>query len=138
MKLQQLLLIRRMATDLLLPVQVFGVATEREADGLAMSSRNGGLSQAERHQAGGVYQVLSALREQWQQQQLVGGCDYAMLERVATTELEARGLRVEYVSIRHGEDLSEPLMGKSQRDRSLVVLAAVWLGKTRLIDNLPL
>jgi len=136
--LQQLLLIRRMATDLLLPVQVFGVATEREADGLAMSSRNGGLSQAGRHQAGGVYQILSALREQWQQQQLVGGCDYAMLERVATTELEARGLRVEYVSIRHGEDLSEPLMGKSQRDRSLVVLAAVWLGKTRLIDNLPL
>jgi len=140
---QQLLLIRRMVADLLMPVQIVAVATEREADGLAMSSRNGGLNESERCQAAGIYQVLSTLRDRWQRQRLVGKCDYRLLEHEAMAELERQGLRVEYVSIRNGEDLTEPVMGeartgKQSAEAPLVVLAAVWLGETRLIDNLPL
>jgi pantoate--beta-alanine ligase len=136
--LQQLLLIRRMVADLLLPVEVVAVATVREADGLAMSSRNGRLSPAERHQAAGLYQVLSALREQWRRQCDKGACNFQALEQAAMTELEQQGLRPEYVSIRGGEALLEPQPGMSANNQPIFVLAAAWLGQTRLIDNLRL
>ena len=136
--LQQLLLIRRMAADLLLPVKVLGVATVRDADGLAMSSRNGNLSVSERQRAGILYQVLAATREQWHQQLAPGVGDWRVLEQAAMAELEHKGLRPEYVSIRRGEDLAEPVSGRAMNDQSLYVLAAAWLGQTRLIDNLSL
>jgi len=136
--LQQLLLVRRMVADLMLPLQVVGVATVREADGLAMSSRNGYLSATERARAGLLYQVLSALREQWRRCD-EGQCDYRALEQMAMAELERQGWRPEYVSIRRGQDLVEPEPGASaEQGGPLYVLAAAWLGTTRLIDNIPL
>lgn len=135
---QQLVLIRRMVKDLLIPLQVVGVATVREADGLAMSSRNSRLSVQERQQAAELYQVLSAVRDHWRQKGTINAGDWQQQEQLARAELEKRGLRADYVCIRNGVDLSEPLPGTLLDGQSLVLLAAVWLGKTRLIDHLSL
>lgn len=135
---QQLLLIRRLVADLCMPLDIVAVATVREADGLAMSSRNSHLSAKERQQAGGLYQVLLTLREQWHQQRLVGSGEWRMLERSAMAALEKQGLRADYISIRRRDDLAEPPSGQPREDQRLIVLAAAWVGKTRLIDNLSL
>jgi len=124
---QQLLLIRRMVEDLALPVEIVGVPTVREADGLAMSSRNRYLSEEERRRAPALYRTLCHTV-----QQLAGGrCDYPVLEQEAMDTLTQEGLRPEYFSIRRAEDLMTPQDG----GRALVVLAAAWLGSARLIDN---
>ncbi|HHH36749.1 MAG TPA: pantoate--beta-alanine ligase [Gammaproteobacteria bacterium] len=125
---QQLLLVRRMVEDLAMDVEVVGVPTVREADGLAMSSRNRYLSSAERARAPALYralrQVVGALE--------AGRRDYPALEAEASASMERAGLRPEYCSIRRAADLLPP-----QPDaRDLVVLAAAWLGSARLIDNL--
>jgi pantoate--beta-alanine ligase len=126
---QQLLVIRRMVEDLALPVEIVGVATSREADGLARSSRNAYLARQERQIAPHLHQVL------WQTAQAIanGRHDYALLEQEAKSELSTAGLRPEYVSVRRAADLARPQAG----DRQLRVLAAAYLGKARLIDNLP-
>lgn len=126
---QQLLLIRRMAEDLNFPVTVMGFPTVRESDGLAMSSRNGYLSSEQRQQAPALYASLQklelALRE--------GKTDYAELELQANKDLEIAGFGVDYVAIRRASDLGEPRGDEAE----LVVLASAWLGKARLIDNIP-
>jgi len=126
---QQLLLIRRMAEDLNFPVTVMGFPTVRESDGLAMSSRNGYLSSEQRQQAPALYASLQklelALRE--------GKTDYAELELQANKDLEIAGFGVDYVAIRRVSDLGEPRGDEAE----LVVLASAWLGKARLIDNIP-
>jgi pantoate--beta-alanine ligase len=124
---QQLLVIRRMVEDLGMPVQVEGVATVREADGLAMSSRNGYLTSEERAVAPVLYRTLCDTAEG-----LRSGALPAQLERSAAAALDAAGLRSDYFSIRRQADLAEPLAG----DSALVILTAAWLGQTRLIDNL--
>lgn len=125
---QQLLVIRRMVHDLDMPIEILGEATVREADGLAMSSRNQYLSSQERQQAAGLYETLQYVRER-----LLGhGVDPTDLEQDAIMRLEKQGLTPDYVAIRDSETLHEP---KSLTD-SLVILAAVRLGVTRLIDNL--
>ena len=125
---QQLLVIRRMERDLNLPLEVVGIPTVREADGLAMSSRNGYLASAERQRAAQLYAVLTELS-----QAVRGGRrDYAALEQAAGERLVAAGFRPDYVSVRRAEDLATP----DERERRLVVLAAAYLGKARLIDNL--
>jgi pantoate--beta-alanine ligase len=125
---QQLLLIRRMVEDLGFPVEIVSVPTRREADGLAMSSRNGYLSPDERARAPLLYRALQevagALR--------AGADDYPILERRALRRLERGGFRPEYVTVRRRSDLAEP----TPEDRELVVLGAAWLGRARLIDNL--
>jgi pantoate--beta-alanine ligase len=127
---QQLLVIRRMTADLCMPVQVLGHPTVREADGLAMSSRNQYLTKAERAQAPLLRRVLletgAALRD--------GGKDFAGLQAQARRRLEEGGFRPDYVEVRDADTLA-PATADGQR---LVVLAAAWLGKARLIDNLPL
>jgi pantoate--beta-alanine ligase len=127
---QQLLVIRRMAADLCMPVQVLGYPTVREADGLAMSSRNQYLSKSERAQAPLLRRVLSEtgalLRD--------GNKDFADLQTQALRRLTAGGFRPDYVEIRNADTLAPAGAG----DPRLVVLAAAWLGKARLIDNLPL
>jgi pantoate--beta-alanine ligase len=125
---QQLLVIRLMVRDLDMDLEIVGVPTVREADGLAMSSRNGYLQAGERQPATELYATLQALAAQ-----LRGGVrDYAALEAAATAHLEQAGFRPDYVSVRRAEDLGLPQAG----DRRLVALAAARLGKTRLIDNL--
>lgn len=127
---QQLLLIRRMVRDLDMPVQIAGLPTVREPDGLAMSSRNGRLSAAQRGVAPVIFQTLSRMRDQV----LQGDRHYPALEQQATAALEAAGFRVEYVVLRRASDLQPPLDG----DQQLVGLVAAHLGHTRLIDNIPI
>jgi len=124
---QQLLIIKLMTADLGMPIEIVGVDTVREADGLALSSRNSYLSPEERRLAPLLYQSLQRVRERTQ-----GGTPFAAAEEQARAELEAAGFRVDYVSVRRAEDLEPP----TRDDRALVVLAAARLGRTRLIDNL--
>lgn len=124
---QQLLVIRRMAADLCLPVEIIGVPTVREPDGLAMSSRNGYLSTAERGRAPALYQALQAAAHALRQ-----GATPAQVAAQARVELEEAGLRPDYVSVRRAADLAEP----GTEDRTLIILAAAYLGRARLIDNL--
>jgi pantoate--beta-alanine ligase len=124
---QQLLVIRRMAEDLCLPVEVVGVPTVREPDGLAMSSRNGYLGPAEREAAPALHRALQEAA-----QALAGGAEPGVVERRAADALGAAGLRPDYVSVRRAQDLGIPAAG----DGDLVVLAAAYLGRARLIDNL--
>jgi pantoate--beta-alanine ligase len=126
---QQLLVIRRMTEDLCLPVGILGVPTVREADGLALSSRNGYLLPEERTRAPALRRTLGQAAEGLQ-----AGRSPAEVERAAVQELRAAGLQPDYVSVCRAADLApaEP------RDTDLVILAAAWLGKARLIDNLRL
>jgi pantoate--beta-alanine ligase len=125
---QQLLVIRYMVRDLAMPIEILGEATVREADGLAMSSRNQYLSKAERAQAAGLYETLQHIRARL----MHNGVDHTDLEQDAIMQLEKKGFVPDYVAIRHSETLQEP---RSPTD-PLVILAAVRLGSTRLIDNL--
>ena len=127
---QQLVLVRRMASELCLPVSIEGVATEREPDGLAMSSRNGYLGPGERATAPVLYRTLAEVKEAVEG----GAADYDILERMAMDALTRAGFRPDYVSIRRAFDLGAPAAG----DAALRVLAAAWLGPARLIDNLEI
>jgi len=126
--LQQLRVIQRMVSDLNMPVEIHGEPTIREADGLAMSSRNQYLNPRERTIAPGLYAVLQATRERIR----LKNVDLADLEQAAIMQLEQQGFNPDYVVIRHADSLLEA----SSPTDSLVILAAARLGKTRLIDNL--
>ena len=123
---QQLMVIRRMVRDLGFPVDVQGVATAREADGLAMSSRNQYLSATERETAPRLYRLLCDLAAR-----LANGEAADMLERDGVMQLEAAGFRPDYVGIRSAADLAQLQAGEDA-----VILAAAHLGRTRLIDNI--
>lgn len=125
---QQLMVIRRMVEDLAMPTKIHGVETMRESDGLAMSSRNGYLSEQERSIAPVLYRVISGVAEKLRE----GSSDYAVLQAQAAEELNANDLRTDYFVIRRAADLGEP----AGDEPALVIVAAVYLGKTRLIDNL--
>jgi pantoate--beta-alanine ligase len=124
---QQLQVIRRMTEDLCIPVEVRGVATVREADGLAMSSRNGYLGPEERARAPALYRTLRRAGER-----LHAGEDCDAVERLGASELSSAGLETDYFRVRRAGDLQPVGAG----DRDLVVLAAARLGRARLIDNL--
>jgi pantoate--beta-alanine ligase len=125
---QQLLLVRRMAADLGMPIEIVGVDTVREADGLALSSRNKYLTPDERRQAPKLYAALGRLRDRLIEE---GGMKPGLDTETVRT-LETDGFRPDYVSVRRADDLAEA----GARDKALVLLAAAWLGRTRLIDNL--
>ncbi|MEO5343727.1 MAG: pantoate--beta-alanine ligase, partial [Gammaproteobacteria bacterium SHHR-1] len=127
---QQLLVIRRMVADLALPVQIIGVPTVREADGLALSSRNRYLSTEQRQQAPRLYRTLCWLAEGLK----AGAGDFALLEQEACARLSQAGFQPDYVSIRRSQDLAPA----GPQDHSLRLLAAAQLGQARLIDNLRL
>ncbi len=125
---QQQLVIRHMTTDLSLPVRIITVATVREDDGLAMSSRNSYLTDEERAVAPELYKALQAIGKELQD----GKRDFAGLEETASRELAGKGFEPEYIAIRRAQNLDDP-----DRDcDELVVLAAAGLGKARLIDNI--
>lgn len=123
---QQWLVIRMMVADLGLPIEIVGVDTVRETDGLALSSRNRYLNAAERAQAPMLYQTL-----QQAARRVRAGAAPASAETEAADALRQGGFRPEYVSVRRAADLGEARAD----ERELVVLAAAWLGRTRLIDN---
>ncbi len=125
---QQLLVLKRMARDLCLPVEIVGLPIVREADGLAMSSRNAYLAPEERRRAPEIYQTLKAAAAGLRK----GRSDLEAIEQEAMLRLEQAGFRPEYVSIRRSEDLRVP----TSEDTRLSVLAAAWLGPARLIDNI--
>ncbi len=134
--LQQLLLIRRLVDDMLIPIEVLSAPTVREPDGLAMSSRNSFLTVTERHHAMLLYQILHDVRAKWRA--CTGHIDGRLLENQAIEQLERQGWRPEYISIRHGADLAEVEPGAVQEGLDYYVVAAAWLGDTRLIDNIRL
>lgn len=126
---QQLHVIRAMVRQFNLPVEIVAGETLRAADGLALSSRNGYLSAEERAEAVRLYRNLVRMQESI----AAGNGDYAALERTAVADLAAHGWRVDYVAVRAAESLLPAKAGEA-----LVVLAAAWLGRTRLIDNIEL
>ena len=125
---QQLHVIRGLVQQFNLPIEIIAGETLREADGLAMSSRNGFLSSTERIRAAGLYRELLALVETVAR----GERDFALLVAVATKRLKMAGWAVDYIEVRDAESLQAVHM----HTRHVVVLGAVWLGKTRLIDNI--
>lgn len=127
---QQLAVIRRMATDLNLPVEIVGLPTIREPDGLALSSRNAYLSPADRQRATALYAGLSAAKALVEK----GERRASVLIEAATTEIAGRVDRIDYLEIRAADDL-KPL---DTLDRPAVMLVAAFMGSTRLIDNLRL
>lgn len=125
---QQLRVIERMVSDLSLPVSVVGGPTRREADGLALSSRNQYLSADERRLAPQLFATLRQMRELHLQ-----GHARQAIEQAATARLERAGFDTDYIVIRRAADLAEP---DADERANLVALAAARLGRTRLIDNL--
>ena len=125
---QQLVLIRRMVTDLDIPVEIVGVPTVREDSGLALSSRNAYLSPDERKRAPLLYRTLCNARRDMEN----GRRDFRNLEDELVEGLRRVGFKPDYFSIRCVSNLTlaEP------DDRALVVMTAAWLGKARLIDNI--
>lgn len=124
---QQLLVIKQMVRDLCLPVEILGVPTVRETDGLAMSSRNHYLSAEERQRAPLLYKTLCAARDS-----IEGGRrDFRTIEDQSLESLKADGFRPDYLCVRQAASLAEPDSGDSE----LVVMGATWLGSARLIDN---
>ncbi len=125
---QQLLVIRKLVQDLSLPIDIRSVATVREADGLAMSSRNSYLDEEQRQMAPRLYQCLQHVVKSIQEGM---DCHYAVVH--ANQDLEQAGFITDYVVVRRQQDLMVP----AEADSSLIVLAAASLGDTRLIDNIP-
>jgi pantoate--beta-alanine ligase len=125
---QQQLVIRRLVEDLRLPVQIVSGPTIREADGLALSSRNQYLSEDERALAPTLYSVLEGVGKNLED----GKRDYAALEQTALDALTDAGFDPEYIGIRRAENLGPP----DRDDDEIVVLAAARLGTARLIDNI--
>ena len=129
---QQLMVVKRMVSQLALPIEIHGGETLRAADGLALSSRNGYLSPSERTQAVQLNQALQNMVHSINTLQLTPGALPA-LEANATQQLTQLGWQVDYLTVRRQQDLAPPLTLVST---PLVVLGAARLGKTRLIDNI--
>jgi pantoate--beta-alanine ligase len=131
---QQLMIVRNMCRQFALPTEIVPHETVRETDGLAMSSRNRYLNEAERQEAPRMARLLNRVRER-----IRGGeHDLAGIEHDAQRELAAAGWQVDYISVRRQRDLKAPDAGQVQAGEPLVVLAAARLGATRLIDNLEI
>lgn len=126
---QQLMVLTNMVRELALPIQVVAGETIRADDGLALSSRNGYLSPAERAEAPRLNRQLRQIRDKIS----AGERDFLRLETEAVAELAAHGWQPDYIAIRQRSDLQPP-----QGPAPLVVLGAAKLGSTRLIDNLEI
>jgi pantoate--beta-alanine ligase len=131
---QQLMIVRNMCRQFALPTEIIPHETVRDTDGLALSSRNRYLSDAERREAPRLYRVLTEVRDRLR----AGELDTAGLERDARRELDAAGWTVDYVSVRRQRDLKAPAREEVAGGEPLVVLAAARLGTTRLIDNVEI
>ena len=126
---QQLLLIRKLVSDLNLPVKIVGAPTVREENGLAMSSRNQHLMEAEKQRAATLYASLNQLKQQLE----TGNQDHNGLLSHVHSQLTAAGFSMDYIDIRRAEDLQ---LANPAVDKQLRLLAAGRLGNVRLIDNI--
>ena len=127
---QQLAIIRRMTSDLNFDIDIIGAPIVREANGLAMSSRNGYLSTEQKEHASFIYQTLS-----WMKQQIENGArDYRALEQAAKQRLTEQNFKPDYVHIACQDNLEMAQDG----DQQLVLLVAAFMDKVRLIDNITL
>jgi len=127
---QQLAVVNALVRDLNMPIQIIGEPTVRAADGLALSSRNGYLTEAQRATAPTLYRVLKQIGDAL----LAGEQDHERLLADGKKALEDAGFRLDYLEIRQAVTLRPA----AAEDQDLVVLGAAFLGKTRLIDNLHL
>ncbi len=131
---QQLMIVRNMAKQFALPTEIIAAETYRADDGLALSSRNGYLSETERAEAPQLYKLLNEVAGEVRS----GHLDMFELERHAMAKLAGRGWKPDYISVRKRSDLQPPSAGDLAQGAPLVVLAAAKLGITRLIDNLEI
>ena len=129
---QQLMLVRNMARQFALPTEIIAAETYRAKDGLALSSRNGYLSENERTEAPTLFRELNRVAEAIRG----GDLDVSLLEKSALDQLTQRGWQPDYFAIRKRIDLQPPTAGDLATQEPLVILAAAKLGSTRLIDNL--
>lgn len=127
---QQCVLLERMVADLQMPVALVMAPTQREPDGLAMSSRNRYLDADERKKASTLHAALAQMRDAV----LGGDRDFARIANMARERLVAAGFRPDYVEVRRARDLAAP--SDADAAGELVALGAAWLGRARLIDNL--
>ncbi|WP_199610554.1 pantoate--beta-alanine ligase [Flocculibacter collagenilyticus] len=125
---QQLRVIKLMVDDLSMGINIVGVPTMREQSGLAMSSRNGYLTEQELQQAPALYQTLLALK----QQMLAGNSDITALIHEANDRIAQAGFTPDYFHIQDGDDMSDI----TEHTKHIVIIAAAHLGKARLIDNI--
>jgi len=125
---QQLMVICWMVTDLCMPIEIEGVTTVREENGLAMSSRNAYLTEKERDTAARLFQTLQQTADRLQ----AGEKNFPSLESDGLEALESVGFEPDYFTVRRATDLAQP----KAADRKLVILVAAYLGNARLIDNL--
>ncbi|MDB4575943.1 pantoate--beta-alanine ligase [bacterium] len=128
---QQLLVIRQMVADLDLPIEIIGAEIKREADGLAMSSRNSYLEPVDRQNSRLLSASLQQLRQEIEQ-----GISIEQAEKNCSETLKSNGFVVDYVTLRETEGLKKVSDEQLISARKLIVLAAAKLGSTRLIDNL--
>jgi pantoate--beta-alanine ligase len=128
---QQVVVVRRMTRDLNLPVAIETVPTVREADGLAMSSRNARLGPADRERATALHAGLEAARSALRD----GGSDRAAVEAAGVAAMRATGVEPEYFALVDPDTLKPVQPGGAQR---VLVVVAARVGPARLIDNLPL
>jgi len=126
---QQLMVIRHMVSQFALPIEIVGSETRRAQDGLALSSRNGYLSKAERSEAVQLSRMLQAMAAAVRD----GDRNFGAVEAHAMQVLSERGWEPDYMVLRRRSDLKEPMIGEP-----MVALAAARLGNTRLIDNLEM
>ena len=135
---QQLMIVRQMASQFALPVEIVPAETIRAEDGLALSSRNIYLSASERAEAPALQRELSAMREQ-----VLGLKEKTVnalldIEAKALTQIQTRGWKPDYIAIRQQRDLAKPTQANLDSGQPLVIVTAAKLGKTRLIDNLEI
>jgi len=125
---QQLRVIETLTRDLNLPVQIISLPTVRDVDGLALSSRNGGLTTEQRQVAPALYQCLQQMAKAISQ----GARDYPVLCQNAKAKLQSQGFRVDYLEI----SAADSLQAATAEDKTLLIAVAAFLGHVRLIDNI--
>jgi pantoate--beta-alanine ligase len=131
---QQLMVIRNMCRQFQLPVEIMAHETVRADAGLALSSRNVYLQDAERKEAPQLFALLQSMQSKLR----AGMHDVEQLAAEVTAVLAKRGWEVDYIAVRRQRDLHKPTIDQVAADEPLVALAAAKLGATRLIDNLEL
>ncbi|AJW45922.1 MULTISPECIES: pantoate--beta-alanine ligase [Ralstonia] len=135
---QQLMIVRRMANQFALPVDIIPAETVRADDGLALSSRNAYLTNEERAEAPELYRMLHRVRQDVLETVLQGQASHEEVTNKAMEYLRGRGWQPDYVAVRRRSDLQVPTPENIAAGEPLVVLTAAKLGKTRLIDNLEI
>jgi pantoate--beta-alanine ligase len=135
---QQLMIVRQMASQFALPVDIVPAETIRAEDGLALSSRNIYLSEAERSEAPALQRQLNAMRDEVLGLKEKTASALLNIESRAVAQMQARGWKPDYIAIRQQRDLAKPTQADLDAGQPLVIVTAAKLGKTRLIDNLEI